>query len=176
MNNFSVTMKELPLPGWGRAHEGFLQSYAAVAGAIRAGLGGLDGASRIYVAGHSLGAALATLALPDLGADLGGKMAGLYTFGSPRVGDAVFSRVYDAAFGARSFRIVNSSDIVTSVPLPVPIMGFVGDYFSHVSTPVEFGSQNGDPELNHAMKTYLEALEGSRPPEGWWRRVFAGGK
>ncbi len=41
----------------------------------------------IWFTGHSLGAALATLAADRFGA---GKAGGLYTFGSPRVGDDVF--------------------------------------------------------------------------------------
>ena len=63
---------------------------------------------KIWLTGHSLGAALATLA-----ADRYGSVQGLYTFGSPRVGDRDFKR----DFKVKAHRIVNNSDIVTKVPL-----------------------------------------------------------
>jgi len=62
---------------------------------------------KIWFGGHSLGAALATLA-----ADRYPYAAGVYTFGSPRVGDRDFRDRYRA----RAFRIINNSDIVTKVP------------------------------------------------------------
>ncbi len=62
---------------------------------------------KIWFGGHSLGAALATLA-----ADRYPYTAGVYTFGSPRVGD----REFRIRYRARAFRIVNNMDIVTKVP------------------------------------------------------------
>lgn len=38
----------------------------------------------VYVAGHSLGAALATIAAARMAMDFGFHIAGLYTIGSPR--------------------------------------------------------------------------------------------
>jgi len=64
---------------------------------------------KIWFTGHSLGAALATLA-----ADRYGNVQGLYTFGSPRVGDQDFK----ADFKVNTYRFVNNSDIVTRVPPP----------------------------------------------------------
>jgi hypothetical protein len=57
--------------------------------------------------GHSLGAALATLA-----ADRYGNIQGVYTYGSPRVGDRAFME----DFHVNAYRFVNNSDIVTKVP------------------------------------------------------------
>jgi hypothetical protein len=61
----------------------------------------------IWMTGHSLGAALATLA-----ADRLGDVQGLYVFGSPAVGDRAFAE----AFPVHAFRIVHHRDIVARVP------------------------------------------------------------
>ncbi len=66
-----------------------------------------------WFTGHSLGAALATLA-----ADRFGNAAGLYTFGSPRVGDRVFADKF--RLQAKTYRIVNNNDIVARLPLVGP--------------------------------------------------------
>jgi hypothetical protein len=67
----------------------------------------------LWMTGHSLGAALATIAANLGGADPSLGLQGLYTFGSPRVGDS--------GFGARIrvpvFRFRNDSDIVPHLPL-----------------------------------------------------------
>jgi hypothetical protein len=62
---------------------------------------------KIWIAGHSLGAALATLA-----ADRLQDVQGLYTFGSPRIGDKGFQ----AHFQVQAYRVVNGKDIVATVP------------------------------------------------------------
>lgn len=61
----------------------------------------------LWFTGHSLGAALATLA-----ADRYGSVQGLYTFGSPLVGDDNFAR----DFHVNTYRFVNNNDIVARVP------------------------------------------------------------
>jgi triacylglycerol lipase len=73
-------------------------------------------ARTVWFAGHSLGAALATLA-----ADRFSDTAGVCTLGSPRVGDRRFATGFDARFGARSLRYVNDTDIVTHLPTPFPL-------------------------------------------------------
>lgn len=62
---------------------------------------------KIWITGHSLGAALATLS-----ADRLPNVQGLYTFGSPRVGDKGFQ----ANFQVDAYRVVNGKDIVARVP------------------------------------------------------------
>ena len=63
--------------------------------------------------GHSLGAALATVAANFAAGEPRLRLQGLYTYGSPRVGDAAFGR----AIGVPVFRFRNNSDVVTTVPI-----------------------------------------------------------
>ncbi len=76
-----------------------------------------DGRRKVWFTGHSLGAALATLAsgryehAPEL-----------YTFGSPRVGD----RAYAESLSCHAHRFVHDRDIVCKVPLSGP--------YDHVGT------------------------------------------
>ncbi len=96
-------------PGGSRVHKGFADGLDAVWAEIRPALDGISGP--LFYTGHSLGAALATLAAarrPPLMS---------YTFGSPLVGDPGFGRTIPAG---TMFRIVNDRDIVTTVPKRIP--------------------------------------------------------
>ncbi len=72
---------------------------------------------KIWLTGHSLGAALATLA-----ADRYSNVQGLYTYGSPRVGDRNFKK----NFNVNTYRFVNNADIITKVP-PAGMYCHVGE-------------------------------------------------
>ncbi|MDD2660637.1 MAG: lipase family protein [Methylococcales bacterium] len=73
-------------------------------------------AQSLWVTGHSLGGALATLAAARLSLDMHKPINGIYTFGQPRVGDRQFSREVDSELKHRFFRFVNNNDIVTRIP------------------------------------------------------------
>jgi len=97
-----------------RVHRGFYEAMQAVEADLDASLGGAQ-KTRLWVTGHSLGGALAKLwAL--WAAARGHDVAGVYTFGQPRVGDASFALLYDSVLRARSFRVVHADDIVPRVP------------------------------------------------------------
>ena len=65
----------------------------------------------LWVTGHSLGGAMATLASVRL-TDEGYKVRAVYTYGSPRVGDRVFRDSYRLA----NYRFVNDNDLVPHLP------------------------------------------------------------
>lgn len=169
IGNFTMGLEDYPFGPYGRVHHGFLDSYRELREAIMAGLGGLSGRSRLYIAGHSLGGALASLAAPDIEGTRPGLIRGIYTFGSPRAGDRVFAQGFDSSFGGISFRIANNSDLVPSIPPPAPMMGVVGSFFTHVGALVDIGVQREDQVENHRIATYLEELrriEGAAGPLG----------
>lgn len=102
----------------GHLHRGFLQGVERVWAELGEHLRALTAGGRaLWFTGHSLGAALATLACERAARELGLHVRGLYTFGSPRVGDERFRRRL-AALGleGRTFRVVNDSDVVARVP------------------------------------------------------------
>lgn len=93
----------------------------------------------VDVAGHSLGAALATLATLDLRAGMKLRVEKVYTFGSPRVGDAAFARAYVDAAGRQGvappeWRVVHYHDPVPRVPLANPFrhVPVIGGGYVHV--------------------------------------------
>ena len=108
------------VPEVGHTHSGFTNGLAWVWSVLKDDLAAiLADKSRVrtlWVAGHSLGGALAHLATATCTFLHRWPVNGLYTFGQPRVGDLTFGRNCDAHFGNLYFRFVNNEDIVTRVP------------------------------------------------------------
>lgn len=118
----------------GRIHGGFRLAYESVAKEIERSIFKL-GDMPLYITGHSLGAALATVATQRLEHNLRIRqmIAACYTFGSPRVGDSH----YDIEFKSPIYRIVNTTDIVTIIPLLA--MGYI-----HIGDVRFLGSREGE--------------------------------
>lgn len=97
----------------GRVHSGFRKAYESVAKDIENSIMRLEEIP-LYITGHSLGAALATVATQRLEhrPKFRNRIAACYTFGSPRVGNSH----YDRDFKSPIYRMVNATDIVTVIP------------------------------------------------------------
>lgn len=105
----------------GHLHEGFYSAYQLVESEILKAVNSL-GSFPLYITGHSLGAALASIATWKLDRD---SLAACYTFGSPRVGDKKF----DMHLKAPVYRLVNNADIVTQIPLVTMNYAHVGSLY-----------------------------------------------
>lgn len=108
----------------GLVHKGFARALNLVWDRVTASLEkNVPSDCPLFIAGHSLGAALATLAASLL------QPRALYTFGSPRVGDNDFGATLSEV---KNFRVVNNRDVVTTVPPPLPFY-HVGElrYITH---------------------------------------------
>jgi len=121
--NWLTDVRFAPFPDGfgGHVHKGFWDALSGVWSDLANRLGQLQnqaGAARtLWFTGHSLGAAMATLAADRTINELHLQVAGLYTFGSPHVGDDSFrSRFYSEGLGDKTFRFRNNRDIVTTVP------------------------------------------------------------
>lgn len=66
---------------------------------------------RIFFTGHSAGGAVANIVAQKM-QDLGYRVAGCWTYGAPKVGDAAFFNAYTVP----GFRIVNEVDVVPLMP------------------------------------------------------------
>ncbi|KJZ78137.1 hypothetical protein HIM_02175 [Hirsutella minnesotensis 3608] len=101
-----------------RVHEGFKISLDQVKGPILQTVRDLKGNPdkkdwRVVVTGYSLGAAVATLMAAELRKQ--GVPCDLYSYGSPRVGNAEFVKFATAQEGF-SARITNGNDLVPAIP------------------------------------------------------------
>lgn len=101
----------------GRVHRGFASALSPSFDAIEETIRIFASAGQpIFVTGHSLGGAEATLAAARL-ARAGGVMLGpLYTYGAPRTGDATFAQDAFLRLDADAYRIVNERDLVPHIP------------------------------------------------------------
>jgi hypothetical protein len=72
---------------------------------------------QIWVTGHSLGAALASLASGAIAKEAGGPLANLnlLTFGQPRVGDLKYSLSHDKLV-PNAYRLTHAHDIIVHLP------------------------------------------------------------
>ncbi|HKK56356.1 lipase family protein [Marinobacter sp.] len=95
-------------PGGGRIHRGFLEAFDQVRDLIEATLTSHKGPP-VYIAGHSLGGALALIATRYLERESTGAC---YTFGGPRVADDRFFE----GIKTPVYRVVNAADGVPRVP------------------------------------------------------------
>ena len=148
-----LTDSMITLVPWrtGKVHCGFKQGIDAIWPTLEPELNRLSTGRTVWFCGHSLGAALATLA-----ADRYAKTRGVCTFGCPRVGDRAFVADFNARLGASSLRYVNNHDIVTHVPPPlfaykhVDIRRFIAPDGTISGTPPSllhfFGELFGRPE------------------------------
>lgn len=107
--------KQATCPTGQRVHSGFMEQYDDISFDL---LTALDEVERkpLFITGHSLGGAVATIAARRLDAER--RVAACYTFGSPRVG----TEGWIAQIKTPIYRIVNSADPVPMVPFSGTVM------------------------------------------------------
>ncbi|CAN0111908.1 unnamed protein product [Ectocarpus sp. 12 AP-2014] len=129
-----------------RIHAGFKRAYVSVNGTLGAVLGSaMEGKPEdwhVYITGHSLGGALATLATLDHCRRYPKAKVTMYNFGSPRVGNKAFAKLYDSFVGD-SFRVVNNLDVVAR--LPRATMGGISLDYRHAGRTVMVAEDPEEP-------------------------------
>lgn len=163
----NLELKPVPDDSGGLVHEGFIKDMASVWN-DRNGVKGLKsylqpllagGTRTLWITGHSLGAGLATLAAERAARDAGFDVRGVYTFGSPRVGDVQFKQNYEArGLSAKTYRVIYDIDVVQKIP-PGHVYVHVGQFefidadgHLHENAPVSSSEDGGLPEPTGAQQ------------------------
>ncbi len=151
----------------GETEDGFTDVYKSIAVSAPAGKSVTESLATIFgtrqvnsltICGHSLGGALATLQALDVAANSRFKNPTVYTYASPRTGDAQFASTYNRMV-PNTFRIVNRVDVVPKLPLAPPYDHVHGQY---KLTALKFFPPailvEPDPLCEHVLETYLHLL------------------
>jgi subtilisin family serine protease len=144
--NVSLAPTERP---YGRAHRGFSSGFETVRVLVedavqQAGVGG----KRLWLTGHSLGGALATITAAEW-VDRH-AVTGVYTYGQPKSVGARPARLFRQRYEGRFHRFVNDDDIVPGVP----------PGYRHVGRLYWFDARGG----LQAFDADTESLEASNQP------------
>ncbi len=103
---------------------------------------------QIVITGHSLGGALSQLCALELAY----YNPIHYSFASPLIFNHTTATVFDK-FVKMSYRIANTSDLITMAPFPIMPNG---DIFCHVGKHLPFQRHLGDNSLNHTLAYVYE--------------------
>lgn len=147
-------------------HSGFYKAYSEVRSTVRQIINdalAADPSITLYISGHSLGAALATLCIADFTANPvpGLKDVRAYVFASPRVGNTAFVSMLVGAIGGpvlkELYYFCNDADIIPTLPLPVnpnfqdKTVPLLYDQFPQLRYTDNWGSVM----KNHSMQNYV---------------------
>lgn len=107
-----------------QAHYGFTEAYDELRANVHEAIADLN-CTRLVLTGHSLGAAIATIATFDLRAAMGYQVDATWTFGKPRIGNAEFVNNFEAAAANQGvsppmWRVIHYHDPVPRAPPHFP--------------------------------------------------------
>jgi len=152
----------------GKIHIGFNHYVDKIwAGILTRGMDAKKNNKALWLTGHSLGAAMATIMAYRFATyDLGPTPSGLFTYGSPRVGNRKFINYFNT-LPFEHHRWVNDGDIVTKIPL-VP-------FFYHCGTMHHINSK-GEVTLNYERTFNPLKLLGLTSPRGILNTIMGDAK
>lgn len=166
-----------PVPNAGLTHKGFTDIYMSARSSVHMLLNQLPADKPLFITGHSLGGALATLAALDVARNTVFSSPVVYTFAAPRVGDPSFVQTYNYTVHTH-WRFQNEFDIVPHLPpLVYQSPRSKGTYYYlHVKGEVMRSFRMGSVSSNHVLPSYFADLAKEEPvaaalicadPPGW---------
>ncbi|MCL6512419.1 MAG: lipase family protein [Anaerolineae bacterium] len=135
---------------WGdvKLHKGFYNALSQVYQSVRSEVRSRrTNNQKVFLTGHSLGGALATICAYRFQKVGGVPVAGVYVFGAPRVGDIGFANAYNNLLKDKTFRWVKNLDFASTLPdyAPPPLPT---TRYHHVGS-LNFIKANGAIEVDH---------------------------
>lgn len=160
-------------PDWGsgvRVHSGFYTALREIYHDMRAYIRARNATRRVFLAGHSLGGALAILCAYRFQKVGGIDVKGVYSWGAPRVGNADWAGNFNTLMQGRCYRWVKGADFGAGLP-DVNVTPGIGQAYFHVGQ-LNYIHQDGSVQLNipdfeswdptmfadHNMKRYTQKM------------------
>lgn len=155
---------------WGavKAHKGFYNALSTIYQGVRSEVRSRrTNNQKVFLTGHSLGGALATLCAYRFQKVGGVPVSGVYVFGSPRVGDIGFANEYNDLLKAKTFRWVKNLDFASKLPVsagpPLPTtmyhhvgqLNFISQKGNITMDHVDFNPGVGHSANDHDMRNYV---------------------
>ncbi|MEM7360081.1 MAG: S8 family serine peptidase [Pseudomonadota bacterium] len=138
---------------YGDLHQGFYSAYKLIEDHL---LSSVSNDKRVFLTGHSLGGAIATLACAELTKRL--DHLSTYTFGQPRVGKTQFREWWLQNHTDNLYRFVNDEDIVTRLPPNFDHVGALITLSSHEAKKTESSSELTSDASTAMSSEEFEAL------------------
>ena len=148
----------------GSTHRGISDIYYSARPAILPALKKLAPSGKwLFIPGHSLGGALATLSAMDV-KNAGFSHPVVYTYGAPRVGDPAFAHAYRERV-KMSYRVYNTFDAVPLLPPQTykPPRKETTYRYMHVKEGIPLQFNNGSVSANHVIGSYYRELAKQDP-------------
>lgn len=162
-NEMRIDLRTNQTPWFDRmsVHSGFLELYRSYRTNLLQWLHTAH--QRVYISGHSLGGALASMMALDISQRMGEHNVFCVTFGAPRVGDEEFAQRLNQS-NVRMLRYANKADVITSLPLNLmPDFSKRKGTFMYIHAGEEhsFIQNEKDMKTNHSMAMYVRYMDGS---------------
>lgn len=131
------------------AANGFYQAFIQNQHIIEKMVKQYSSVRNVWVTGHSIGAAVATITGLDLIqlTKSQGQTLSLYTFGCPRVLNGIAAKHMDASSNLINYRVVNIADPIPDVPPAATIQ----PYYRHAGKPIYYHYNGPDAGKNHGF-------------------------
>lgn len=160
-----VNLQDNGMFGGGKVHSGFQSIYASCQGIVNETvfmllpeLDTLRSKTLLYITGHSLGGALATICALHLYERHKARMIVpvVYTFASPRPGDVTFAHLFKTQIAQKTNSLIHSSCAMRFVRTQDPVVSVPLERFGYVHVDNLLVLDNGN---SHAMTGYRTLVE-----------------
>lgn len=152
----------------GSVHKGFQKMYLSYQPYIMKVLRS-TAPSEVWIAGHSLGAALSLLGAYDMSSAFPSLAVMCFTFAPPKLGNSTFVTSFNAQPNIQLVQYVNESDLVPLIPLSVMPNTWVPKrplFYEHIQPEKMnlFNINNKSWQNNHSLALHMAVIDGVYQP------------